>query len=373
MKRILIVTTLQLTVNSFLIPHIKFLEKNGFEVTIGSNIQGEIREELKENKWINIPFDRNPFSKNNLKSLIILDRVLKEGKFDMIHCHTPIASFLTRMIAQKNGNKNIIYTAHGLHFYSGAPLLNWLIYYPMEALAARWTDKFLTINSEDYKRVKKKFKLKKDGKVYEIPGVGLNIENYRIGNSEKVKKELLKTEIEKIFLMIGELNRNKNQIQLIEILEKLNLKGRKVRAVFVGVGDRENYLKKEVRKKGIKATFLGYRKDIPDIIAASDFLCSMSYREGLPRNIMEGMAQGKPIIATNIRGNRDLVVDGENGILIELNDVDRAVVKIVELLDNDEKYRKISKNNLEKVKQYSIETVLNKMREVYEIEKTSNS
>lgn len=372
MKKVVIVTTIQETIKAFLIPHIKFLEKEGYEVILATNICENLPKELEKNRWINISFSRNPFSFYNLKATKELRRLFKTEKFDLVHFHTPIAAFLGRYAAMREKQKNIVYTAHGFHFFEGAPLLNWIVYYPLEVIGARWTDKLITINEEDYQRAKK-FKLRKGGKVYKVSGVGLDIKKYQIGNAEKLKKELLIGVNEKIFLMIGELNKNKNQVQLLNILEKLKLKGKNVRGIFAGVGEQENILKVIAKEKGIKVNFLGYRKDISDLVATCDILCSMSYREGLPRNLMEGMCQGKPMIVTNIRGNRDLVTDGENGYLVDIDEIENASEIFSKLLDDKDLYNKLSKKSFETSYKYSIERVLEEMKEVYIDEKISYS
>ncbi|MGL4945240.1 MAG: glycosyltransferase, partial [Fusobacteriaceae bacterium] len=178
---------------------------------------------------------------------------------------------------------------------------------------------------------------------------------------------------EKTVLMIGELNKNKNQAQLLKALEALRLKGRSVRAIFVGIGDQELILRKLAKDLGVKAAFLGYRKDIKDIIASADMVASMSYREGLPRNIMEAMSAGKPLVLTDIRGNRDIVEHEKNGFLVSVNDIDATALALENLLYNSELYNTISKNNYKKIEKYSIENILESMKEVYEIEKASDS
>lgn len=365
MKKFLMVTTVQNTVEAFLIPHIKMLEKNGYEVWIATNIYKNIPQELENNKWINIPFSRNPFSKNSFKAIKEMRQLIKENNFEIIHFHTPIASFLGRYAAMKEKQKNVIYTAHGFHFYKGAPLINWLIYYPMEKLAMRWTDKLITINEEDYKRA---ISMKgQRTKIYKVNGVGLKIENYQDGNGQKIKKELNIVDDEFIITMIGELNKNKNQIQLLKAVNILNKEGiSNIRILLVGLGNQENELKEFTKKGKIKVNFLGYRKDIKDIIAASDLLCSMSYREGLPRNIMEGMAQGKPFIATNIRGNKDLLKNNENGFLVEVNDFIRTAELIKEFLLNIELKEKLGMINKKYVNKFSTEKILKKMEKIYE-------
>lgn len=365
MKKFLMVTTIQNTIEAFLIPHIKMLEKNGYEVWIATNIYKEIPEELKENKWINISFSRNPFSKNSFKAIKEMRDLIKNNKFEMMHFHTPVASFLGRYAAMKEKQKNIIYTAHGFHFFKGAPLQNWLIYYPMEKLAANWTDKIITINEEDFQRAKKM--AGKNTKVYKVDGVGLNLENYRNGNSNKIKHELKISEDEFIISMIGELNKNKNQMQLLKAVSILKNKGiGNVRIVLVGVGNQEDILKEEAKKNRLKIDFLGYRKDVKDIIASSDIICSMSYREGLPRNIMEGMAQGKPFIVTDIRGNRDIIKNNENGFLVEVNKFKETANKIESLIKDRNLILKIAENNFMDGDKFSIEKILKEMRKIYD-------
>ncbi|MGL5934302.1 MAG: glycosyltransferase family 4 protein [Cetobacterium sp.] len=372
MKKFLIVTTIQDTVEAFLIPHIKMLEAEGYKVSIATNIYKEIKEELKDNEWVNISFSRNPFSFNSFKAVKEMRAFIRSGKFEMVHFHTPVAAFLGRYAAMREKQKNIIYTAHGFHFYEGASRINWCIYYPMELLAARWTDKLITINEEDYKRASA-FKLRRDGKVYKVSGVGVDSTHYSSGDAEKIKKELLIRDPEKTVLMIGELNKNKNQAQLIKALELLRLKGRNIKAIFVGIGEQEGILKKMAKDLGVKVAFLGYRKDIKDIIDAADIVVSMSYREGLPRNIMEAMSAGKPLVVTDIRGNRDIVTQEENGLLVALNDIDATASALESLLYNPELYKKISENNYKKIESYSIVSILESMKEVYGFEKVSDS
>jgi len=372
MKKFLIVTTIQDTVEAFLTPHIKMLEAEGYKVSIATNIYKDIRDDLKNNEWINISFSRNPFSFNSFKAIKEIRGLIRNGNFQMVHFHTPVAGFLGRYAAMREKQKNVIYTAHGFHFFEGAPLINWCIYYPMEILAARWTDKLITINEEDYKR-SLKFKLRKNGKCYKVNGVGLDISKYNFGDSQKIKKELLIREPQKIVLMIGELNKNKNQAQLIQALELLRLKGRDIKAIFVGIGPEDVKLKKLAKDREVKVSFLGYRKDIKDIIAASDVVCSMSYREGLPRNIMEAMSAGKPLVVTDIRGNRDIVKDEINGFLVLVDGIEETANALDSLLYNSEIYKTISQNNYKDIENYSIENILESMKEVYKIEKVSHS
>lgn len=362
MKKALIVTTVKITFKGFLIPHIKELEEMGYSVELACNMKGgpEI-EELKGNKWHHVSFSRNPMSLNNSRAICELWRIKKKG-YNLVHFHTPIAAFLGRVVARSLGIKNIIYTAHGFHFYDGAPLFNWLLYYPLEYIAMRWTDKIITINQEDFERAKSMSC--KRTRVYKIDGVGLDIEKYSKGNKEKVRKELKLSEKDYIITIIGELNKNKNQIQLLKTAEMLE---ENYKVLVVGTGEKERKLKQYVKKRNMenKVKFLGFRNDINDIISASDVLVSMSYREGLPRSIMEGLAQGKPFIVTNVRGNRDLIENEVNGFLVGVGDYKKTFELIRRLSFNKNLCKNIEKNNLNKIREYSIEKVLKKLNKIY--------
>lgn len=363
MKKALVVTTIKVTFKAFLIPHIKQLEKMGYEVELACNTGDNLKiEELEGNKWHHISFGRNPFSLNSFKAIRELRKIKKDNGYDLVHLHTPVAAFLGRFSAWTVGVKKIFYTAHGFHFFRGSSLISWMIYYPMEWIAMRWTDKVITMNQEDYERAQKM--AGRRTKVYKVDGVGLELKKYSQGDREKVRKELGISEKDFIVTIIGELNENKNQIQLIRAIEGLESK---FKALIVGVGPKEKELKGYVKTKKLenKIKFLGFRKDINDVVAGSEVLASMSYREGLPRNIMEGLAQGKPFIATDIRGNRDIIEDKINGYLIPVGDYKVTAEKLMTL--NETKiYDQVKKSNLKHVEKYSIEQILKEMGAIQE-------
>ena len=361
MKKVLIVATLRETIESFLIPHIKILEEAGYQVDLACNMGRDFYiEELEKNKWHPLNFTRKPFSIGNFRSISQLRKLMKEGNYDIIHLHTPIAAFLGRLAARTLKRKNIVYTAHGFHFYHGAPLKNWVIYYPIEWLAMRWTDKIITINQEDYSRAQKMAGRRTH--IYKIDGIGLDLKKYSGGNGGKIREELNLSKDDFIITIIGEANKNKNQIQLIKAIEILE---DHFKAVIVGGGALEEELKEYVSIKNLenRIKFLKYRPDINDIVAASDALASMSYREGLPRNIMEGMAQGKPFIVTNIRGNRDIIRNGVNGFQVDIGRPD-LTAHYIKKLKNRNLLNTIKATNLKEVEKFSYENILERVRDI---------
>ncbi|MCH1961817.1 glycosyltransferase family 4 protein [Clostridium perfringens] len=366
MKKILYVTTVSRTINAFLIPHIEMLIENKYEVNCACYIDREIDKRLikKGLKIYNIPFSRNPLSLDNLKAFNELIKIQEENQYDMIHVHTPIASIYGRLLKLKFKNLKTIYTAHGYHFLKNGPKMGWILYYPIEKLMAKLTDVTININKEDFEITKKKLKPKK---AYLINGVGLNINEYSLlseGERNKKRRVLGLKDDDFVVIMIAELNGNKNQMQLVRAIELLKNKYQNIKCLIVGEGKKLQFLKKEVKKRSLEKNivFLGFRKDVNELINASDIGVLFSYREGLPRNLMEIMANGKRIVATNIRGNRDIVCNKFIGTLVEVNDYEATAKAIEKFYLTSANKNKI----LKEVESYSILNILTELSSIYD-------
>ena len=234
---------------------------------------------------------------------------------------------------RKNGTK-VIYTAHGFHFYKGAPLKNWVLYYPIERLLARYTDVLTTINIEDYERAKKSFKAKK---IKYIPGVGIDTNRFQQIDVNKLVKrqEIGVPEDSFVVLSVGELNKNKNHETVIKAIARLN--NPNVYYVICGQGVLEDYLKKLIKELGLERQIklLGFRKDIGEICKVADLFVFPSFREGLSVALMEAMASGLPIVCSEIRGNVDLVKDQKGGYLVKPEDVNGFRMNIDKLVKDE--------------------------------------
>lgn len=270
---------------------------------------------------------------------------------EVIHCNTPIGGVIGRLCGHKYGKK-VIYTAHGFHFYKGAPLKNWLIYYPVEKILARLTDVMITINHEDYEVASNRFKLHKGGKVYYVPGVGIDTAT-TVSTNETDRKKMraclgLKDE-DIVCVIVGDLNNNKNVKTLVSALVQCYSN---VHYVICGLGPNENKLKKQAIQLGIadRCHFLGYRTDVKEVYCASDMFLFASKREGLPRSTMEAMCTGLPCIVSKIRGNVDLIDEGRGGRLISPEDVDGFTNAINELARKPDLRKKYGEYNKEKIK-----------------------
>lgn len=358
-KKVLFVGTVVKThINTFHLPFLKMFKEHDWEVHVAAKNDFIDEPCVIPNcdKYFDIDFARSPFSQSNIAAYKQLKQIIEANHYDIIHCHTPVAGVLTRLAAINSKDTVVIYTAHGFHFYKGAPLLNWLIYYPVERVCASFTDKLITINKEDYNRVKK-WKLRHNGKVYYVPGVGVDIEkiqNIKINKIDK-KKELGITDDLKIFLSVGELNKNKKHEVIIRALSKINNKN--FIYLICGKGELKDQLQNLAAELGIsdKVKLLGYRKDVLEICKVADLFVFPSKREGLPVSLIEAIACNIQCIASDIRGNRDL---------LDMNHLCKSNIEDewIKLLKN-EFYGNNNSNKLSMI--YSLDEIRKNMREIY--------
>lgn len=325
-------------------------------------------EEKYNIRLLHADIARSPFAiRKNYRAYKQLVKIIRENNIDYIHCNTPVGGILGRLAGKKCKVKKVIYQVHGFHFYKGAPKKNWLLYYPVEKWLARYTDALITINKEDFEFAKEKIKLRGGGKVYYVPGVGINTAQY---NTEKSHRESKRTELgipTDAFLLIsaGELNANKNNGVIISAMEKLGRPD--IHYVLCGVGELEEQLKAQAEAAGLSKNvhFLGYRNDICELYSAADAFVMPSYREGLSRSIMEAMSAGLPCIVSKIRGNVDLVSEGKGGYLCKPTDVDSYAEALEKLADNPTLREAMRSFNLEKVKEFDSAIVTEEMKKIY--------
>lgn len=355
---------------AFHLPFMKLLYRKGYEVHAFAAFDSS-KANIQAQGFVchDTPFQRNPFKLSYLRVLKELVKSFKREGFSLLHVNTPVAGVLGRIAARRANVRRVIYTAHGFHFYSGAPLIYWLMYYPIERFMARFTDFLVTINQEDYARAKR-FPVRKE--VVFLPGVGVDVKKLnpykRFAYWKGFRETLGVTDKDFVIVCVAELTANKNHIQLIEAVGKLVKTIGQVQCLLVGRGDNEKFLKELVSRKGLEGTirFLGFRQDVPEILAAADVLVLLSKREGLPKALMEGMASGKPIVATKIRGNQDLIVHGENGLLVPIGDV-KATVKALQALAGDANLQKVmGTKNLETIKGFSLDQITTRVESLYD-------
>lgn len=366
MKKILFVATVAEHFYYFHLPCFKYFKELGWQVEVAC---GGKRELPFCDKKYELPIKRSPSDPENLKAYKQLKKIIKNGHYDLIHCHTPMGGILTRLAAadeRKSGTK-IFYTAHGFHFYNGAPIANWLVYYPIEKIMSRLTDCLITINDEDFELAKKRLGAKKTVKVN---GVGYNSDAcFRIGTEEKTKLRAKHgySADEKILIYVAEMNLNKNQAMLLRALKIILSEREDVRLLIVGADNFDGKYPRLAEELSVSKNveFLGHRDDACELVKLSDIAVASSLREGLPVNVMEAMACGLPVVLADNRGHRALCRDSVNGFLVEQNDYAAMAEKVLLLLKDDELYKKISEVASENVKPFSKENVLEELKKIY--------
>ncbi|MGE6630129.1 glycosyltransferase family 4 protein [Bacillus sp. NPDC077027] len=323
-RKVLFCATVDYHFKAFHLPYFQWFKELGWEVHTASN--GHLKLPYVDQSF-RLPIQRSPFHLQNSKAYVQMKQLLRSHHYDLIHCHTPMGSVITRLAARKTRKKGtqVIYTAHGFHFCSGAPIKNWLLYYPVEKMLAASTDCLITINEEDYKRALKLSNGR--ASVHHLHGVGVDTKRFAPVNGDQKQMLRLKhgfNEQEFIVLYTGELNQNKNQSMLIKACAFLKPHIPHLKVVFAGEGTSRTSYEQLVQTLGIEQNiqFAGFCKDIEEWVNLCDVCVSTSLREGLGMNLLEGMSAEKPVVATNNRGHQELVKDGVNGFLVEPHDVD---------------------------------------------------
>lgn len=367
MKKVLFTATVDSHILNFHIPYLKWFREKGYEVHVASN--GSANIPYSDKKY-DIAFERSPFKITNIRVYKALKKIIDENQYEVIHCHTPMGSVLTRLAARKarkHGTK-VIYTAHGFHFYQGSPLINWALYYPVEKWLSKYTDCLITLNSEDYQRACAKFDHHCSNKY--VDGVGVDVSKF-VPQTLSVKAELRKSfgysSEEFILLYTGEMSYRKHQDLLLKVVHLLKNQIPNIKLLLAGTGSLLEHYQELSRKLEIESyvVFLGYRNDVDKLLQISDIAVSSSRQEGLPVNIIEAMATALPLVVTDSRGNRDLVVDGQNGFIAGINDVDGFAEAVAKIYKSKELRVTFSKKNEELVDKYALKRVINHMGDIY--------
>ncbi len=365
MKKVLFVASIMGHFKAFHMPYIEYFKENGYQVEAAAKPkEGLTVCEIQHN----IDFERQPLKLKNIVAYKKLKKIIASGEYEIIHCHTPVAAMMTRLAARKARKKDtrVIYTAHGFHFFKGAPLKNWLIYFPVEWICSFLTDDLITINREDFAFANKHLHAKK---THYVPGVGVNIDKFK--NTEvdrdKKRKELGIPKDSIAVLSVGELNENKNHETVLRAIASLDQKN--IVYVICGKGGRKEYLENLAKELGMEERLIlaGFRTDVAEIYKCCDIFAFPSKREGLPVSVMEAMASGLPCVASDIRGNRDLIKEGKNGFLCSPITVDEFRKKIAVLIDTPGVCTTIEKNNIEDVKLFGLDNVKKEMYEIYNL------
>ena len=372
-KKVLFVATVVKThIMQFHIPYLNLFQQMGWETAVAARNDYENPADCQIpfcDHFYDIPFARKPWRKQNLTAYRQLKEIIEREHYDIIHCHTPVGAAVARLAAKKarkQGTK-VIYTAHGFHFFTGAPLQNWLLFFPVEWLLAPLTDVLITINQEDYRRAQKCIHAKR---IVYVPGVGIDTTRFRDTGRNRAEKrrELGFREDDFLILTVAEMTGNKNHITVLNALHSLKdtAEYEKMHYLIVGRGERWQSLEQSARELGIQdhVHFLGYRSDVPDLYGCSDLFTIVSFREGLSAALMEAMSSGMAVVCTKIRGNTDLVEDGVSGEFVE-NNPEALAQTILRLCREPEYRRKLGQAAAQRAALCDKAEILRQVKDIY--------
>ncbi|WP_034765837.1 glycosyltransferase family 4 protein [Rossellomorea vietnamensis] len=365
---ILFCATVDYHFKAFHLPYMKWFKEQGWEVHVAASGENELPY---VDKKFTIPIQRSPFSLTNIKAYQELKDIIEHHQYRLIHCHTPMGGVLARLAARgarKNGTK-VIYTAHGFHFCKGAPLQNWMLYYPIEKMLSRYTDCLIAINKEDYTLAKHRFNIPS---IEHVHGVGVNTETFQ-PISEKDKAERKKSfgyqPDDFLLFYAAEFNENKNQQMLIKALASIKEEVPNAKLLLAGEGTLQNTCMELAKRLEVEhmVHFLGFRKDIPELLPMCDVAVASSLREGLPVNMMEAMACGLPVVASVNRGHRELVKDHQNGWIVSLADIEDFSNKLKLLAASEDIRRQMGMTGRGMIERtFSVQRIVNEKSRVYQ-------
>lgn len=367
-EKVLIIATVDQHIRHFHLPLIDKLNEIGYEVDVASNGNESFKN---VNQKYKIPFARNPLKLQNIDAYRKLKDIIKNNNYDFIHVNTPTGSAIGRLAAKSQRKKDtrVIYTAHGFHFYKGASLKNWSIFFPIEFLLSKLTDELILINEEDFKRADKFFKTPNKRL---INGVGVDSTTYKkIDEKEKAKKRKKfgfdKEDI--ILTYVAEISKRKNQNVLIDIMKQVVSTNDRVKLLLLGDGEYFEFIRKKVNDYNLQDNIflLGYKKNVVDYLQVSDIYISTSTQEGLPVNIIEAQFCKLPCVVSNCRGNVDLVHDEKNGYVIDMNknSIKNFTNKMLNLIENPSLRKNMGLQNANCIKKYDVKVITNEIADLY--------
>lgn len=364
--KLLFITTIAQTVNCFLKDLTRLCVERGDSVDIACNQTPDPLDPTFTELGCGIyqiPFSRSVLSPNNLAAYRQLRALVRRNHYDLVHTHTPNASAITRMACRglRGSGLRVFYTAHGFHFYRGAPKKNWLLFYPAEKLFARFTDVLITINREDEALARKHMKA---GKTVYVPGIGLDVRKFSdasVSVPDK-RRELGIPGDCFLVLSIGDLNENKNHRTVIRALSMLP---KNVHYAVVGEGEGGPALTECATQLQVsdRVHLTGYRMDIPELCHAADLYVLPSIREGLNVSLMEAMASGLPCVVSQARGNAELITDDR--LRCDATDAAGFAEAIRRLLNDPSLAKAAASQNQTQIQAFRKEIVLEQTYELY--------
>ena len=364
-KVLFVATVLRGHILVFHLPYMQWFQQQGYEVhCCARNDTGTSNPAVPYcDRYIDLPFERSPLNAANRAVYRQLRTLIDTEQYALMHCHTPVGGMLARLAARnaRKAGTRVVYTAHGFHFYTGAPLPNWLLFYPAERFLSRYTDLLLTINAEDYARAQR-FHARETALV---SGVGVDLSRFSAPvDALAVRASLGIAPDDQVVITVGEHIPRKNHEACLKAVA--GLPG--VKLLFCGVGELTEALQAQAKALDMegRALFLGFRRDVAALLAISDAFLFPSFQEGLPVSLLEAMAAGLCCVVSRVRGNADLIVDGEGGYLCAPDQPEQLAQALAKVLSQPELRAAMGVRNRKTAEAYSLPVVREQMAALYQ-------
>lgn len=372
-KKALFIANLDSFHKNFHIPYIKRLKDLNYEVELTSTGNDDFKGIAKK---YDINFGRSPFDLKNIKEFFKLRKIIKSKYYDLIYLSTPIVGAYGRLATLFLPKGRVVYSAHGFNFYNGNKTILNFLYSRIERMLAHITDCIFTMNAEDYEAC---FKYKIQAKeIYNVDGVGIELSRFsKVSEERKQELRSLYGYPKDAFIVIypAEFNNRKNQELLLKSLTLLKQKYPEIILLLPGNGSLQNHCKAIAKDYDVESNveFLGYRHDVDKLLQLSDILFASSKNEGLPINMVEALSCGLPVVASEVRGHVDLIYNGNNGFLYDLDKPSEAADKIAKLIEDKNLYKQMSENARESAKKYDIDNVIPQYDKIFGINSDSET
>lgn len=368
MKNILYIATSDIHLKTFHTPYLEWLRAQGHAVDLAFEDRGNISfSTARKEHRLNFPRNIKPLQL--FKTYKALQAIIESGDYDLIHCHTPIPSAITRLAARhwrKRGGK-LLYTAHGFHFYKGAPLKRWLVYYPAELILSRFTDFIVTMNSEDLAYTKKALWGAYSGK---IPGVGIQVRGF--SKLDPQQRQLQRNALgffaqQFLVVYVAEFIPRKNHEFIIDAASELKKSIPSLKVIFIGRGEILEMCRNLTKKLGVQdvVQFMGFRDDVAKFAQIADVAVSASKHEGLGIALIEQMRCGVPVVASDDRGHREFVENGKTGFLFKQNDQEEFIQAIRTLYEDEAFSSRIGENARVRSFDFDLDKSMQAMAKIY--------
>jgi exopolysaccharide biosynthesis polyprenyl glycosylphosphotransferase len=302
----------------------------------------------------------------NLRAVADLRKIMVEGKYDIVHTHSSVAGVVGRLAALAAGIPVIIHHVHGWGFHDSMPGWTRKLYLTLERFCAKFTDRIVTVSEPDIQKglmqdigTKDKFTLINNG---------IDLEKFRQDIDVQQMRSDLGLDPEcKLVGMVGRLDEQKNPLDLIKAAAIVTRSYSKVQFLIVGDGSLRPECEQLINELDLKDKFflLGFRNDVPRILPILTITAMSSLWEGLPLAFLESMSAGKPIVANDIDGASDVVVNGETGFLVPPHQPQAMAERILTLLTDEALCNQMGQVAQQRSDHYSLPKMFGKVESLY--------